>query len=82
MADKIVNVLEGPIHSSEVPDWDIEDDGFGLPYGEGYVLRVTLQDERGVLYESQLIFEEFFDAMEIVDHFTGQIVPYVWEDTF
>jgi hypothetical protein len=79
---KIVNVLSGPIHSSEIPDWDIDDDGFGLPYGEGYVLTVTLRDERGVLHEEDLIFQDFYDAMEIVDHFCDQIIPLEWEDTF
>lgn len=79
---KIVNVLRGPFHSSEVPDWDHEEDGFGLPYNEGYVLTVTLQDDRGILEEEDLIFEDFHDAMEIVDHFTNQITPYTWEETF
>lgn len=79
---KIVNVLRGPTHSSEIPDWDIDEDGFGLPYGEGYVLLVTLQDERGVLHEEDLIFQDFDDAIEIVDHFVAQIVPLYWEDTF
>lgn len=79
---KIVNVLRGPVHSSEIPDWDIDEDGFGLPYGEGYVLSVTLQDERGVLHEEDLIFQDFDDAMEIVEHFVDQIVPLYWEDTF
>ena len=46
---KVINVLRGPVHSSMVPDWDVTDDGFGLPYGEGYILDVVIQDERGVL---------------------------------
>jgi hypothetical protein len=79
---EIVNVLRGPIHSSEIPDWDIDDDGFGLPYGEGYVLTATVRNDRGVLYEEDLIYEDFDDAMEIVDHFCDQIVPYKWMDTF
>lgn len=82
MAKKIVNVLRGPIHSSMIPDWDEQDDGFGLPYGEGYVLYVTLQDERGILEEEELIFEDFHDALEIVEHFVGQIIPLEWDDTF
>lgn len=79
---KVVNVLRGPIHSSMVPDWDMDDDGFGLPYGEGYVLYVVLQDERGILEEEQLIFEDINDALEIVEHFVGQIIPFEWDDTF
>lgn len=77
---KIVNVLRGPVHSSMVPDWDEQDDGFGLPYGEGYVLDVVLQDERGILDEEQLIFEDIDDALEIVEHFVGQIIPLEWDD--
>lgn len=79
---EIVNVLRGPIHSSEIPDWDIETDGFGLPYGEGYVLVVTLRDERGVLSEEELILEDFDEALDIVDHFCNQIIPLEWDDTF
>lgn len=79
---KIVNVLRGPIHSSEIPDWDIDDDGFGLPYGEGYILYVTQMDERGVLSEEQVIFEDLDDALSIVEHFIGQIIPLEYEDTF
>jgi hypothetical protein len=80
--DKIVNVLRGPIHSSEIPDWDIDEDGFGLPYGEGFVLTVLLQDERGVLEEEDLIFEDFEEAVGIVNHFVSQIIPLNYEDTF
>lgn len=79
---KIVNVLRGPTHSSMVPDWDENDDGFGLPYGEGYVLDVVIQDERGILQEDQLVFEDFNDAMEIVEHFVNQVIAYKWVDVF
>lgn len=79
---KIVNVLRGPVHSSEIPDWDIEEDGFGLPYGEGYVLWATLLTDRGTLEEEQLIFESFDEACMVVDHFCQQIVPLDWDDTF
>lgn len=79
---KIVNVLRGPVHSSMVPDWDVDDDGFGLPYGEGYVLWATVLDERGVLEEEQLIFQDFNDAVQIVEHFCQQIIPLEWSDTF
>jgi hypothetical protein len=53
-----------------------------LPYGEGFVLLVTIRDERGVLHEEDLIFQDFDEAMEIVDHFCDQIIPLEWEDTF
>lgn len=79
---KVVNVLRGPIHSSEVPDWDHEEDGFGLPYEEGYILDVIVMDDRGVLEPSQMIFETFEDARKLVKHFTKQIKPIKWKDNF
>lgn len=82
MVDRIVNVIAGPFHSSEVPDWDDVDDGFGLPYGEGFMLVVTMQDERGVLTTEELIFQDFDEALEMVNHFVDQIVPLEWSDNF
>ena len=82
MVDRIVNVIAGPFHSSEIPDWDDADDGFGLPYGEGFMLVVTMQDERGVLTTEELIFQDFDEALEIVNHFVDQIVPLEWSDNF
>jgi hypothetical protein len=77
---KVVNVLRGPVHSSEVPDWDMDDDGFGLLYNEGYVLYVTMQDDRGVLSEEELVFEDFDEAMIMVEHFVDQVVSLVWDE--
>lgn len=77
---KVVNVLRGPVHSSEVPDWDMDNDGFGLLYNEGYVLYVTMQDDRGVLSEEELVFEDFDEAMIMVEHFVDQVVSLVWDE--
>lgn len=77
---QIVNVLRGPIRSSEDPDWDMEEDGFGLRYNEGYVLDVVVRDDRGVIYPDQLIYEDFEDAMSLVDHFMDQVIPVEWEE--
>ena len=77
---KVVNVLRGPVHSSQVPDWDMDDDGFGLLYNEGYVLYVTMQDDRGVLSEEELVFEDFDEAMIMVEHFVDQVVALVWDE--
>ena len=77
---KVVNVLRGPVHSSQVPDWDMDDDGFGLLYNEGYVLYVVMQDERGVLSEEELVFEDFDEAMIMVEHFVDQVVSLVWDE--
>lgn len=79
---QIINVVSGPFHSSEIPDWDELDDGFGLPYGEGFLLVVQLRDDRGIVRVEELIFEDFDEAMEIVDHFCDQIIPLDWSDTF
>jgi len=78
---KVVSVLRGPVHSSQVPDWDMDDDGFGLLYNEGYVLYVVMQDDRGVLSEEELVFEDFDEAMIMVEHFVDQVVSLVWDDT-
>lgn len=77
---KVVNVLRGPVHSSQVPDWDMDDDGFGLLYNEGYVLYVVMQDDRGVLSEEELVFEDFDEAMIMVEHFVDQVVALVWDE--
>jgi len=77
---KVVNVLRGPVHSSEVPDWDMDDDGFGFIYNEGYVLYVVMQDERGVLTEEEIIFADFEDAMDMVNHFVGQVAALEWDE--
>jgi hypothetical protein len=79
---KVVSVQRGPIHSSEVPDWDHEEDGFGLPYEEGYVVYATVMDERGVIEPSQLIFQDFDDARKLVKHFTKQVKPIKWKDNY
>jgi len=79
---KVVSVQRGPIHSSEVPDWDNDNDGFGLPYGEGFVVYATVMNDRGVIEPSELIFENFEDAVKLVKHFTKQVKPIKWKDTF
>jgi hypothetical protein len=43
---------------------------------------VTIRDERGVLSEEDLIFQDFDDAVEIVEHFCDQIIPLNWEDNY
>ena len=77
---KVVNVLRGPVHSSEVPDWDDDEDGFGLRFNQGYVLYVVMQDDRGVLSEEELVFEDFDEAMIMVEHFVDQVVSLVWDE--
>lgn len=78
MAEYIVNVIEGPFHSSQIPDWDEAEDGFGFPYGEAFVLVVALRDDRGVIRIEELLFEDVETPLEIVEHFCDQIIPMKW----
>lgn len=80
MADYIVNVIEGPFHSSQIPDWDDRDDGFGFPYGEAFVLVVAMRDERGVIRIEELLYEDLDSALEVVEHFCQQIIPLPWNE--
>lgn len=81
MGEKIYGVISGPYYSAEVPDWDIDEDGWGLPYGEGWMLVVQMDDERGVgISVEEIILETLDDALEIVNWFKSQIVPYDWEE--
>lgn len=81
MKQRIYGVISGPWHSSEVPDWDHEEDGWGLRFNEGWVVVVQMEDERGTIKPEEVVFEDFEEAMELVDWFKGQIAPYEWEDT-
>jgi len=76
----VFGIVSGPWHSSEVPNWDELDDGYGLPYGEGWVVVSQVEDENGRLKVEELIFETLDDAMELVDWFKSQTAPYIWED--
>jgi hypothetical protein len=77
---KILDVLRGPVHSSDWPDWDDTEDGFGFPYGQAWVLICKFQDEDGNIDVDEFHFEDREEAMVVVDHFVDQIVPYHWED--
>ena len=77
---KIVDVLKGPIHSSEWPEWDERDDGFAFPYGEAWVLVCKFIDEDGRVDIDEFHFEAYEDAAYVVEHIFGQIIPYEWED--
>jgi hypothetical protein len=39
-----------------------------------------MQDDRGVLSEEELVFEDFDEAMIMVEHFVDQVVSLVWDE--
>jgi hypothetical protein len=78
---KILDVLEGPIHSSNYPDYDEVDDGFGFPFGQCWILVVKAQREDGSVGVEELQFAEREAAIDLIDHFTAQISWILWEDT-
>jgi hypothetical protein len=69
---KITSVLAGPFHSSEVPDWDYED--------EGFVLICNVWDaDIGKLIQDEIVLETLDEAYEIMGHFMKQLRPYEME---
>lgn len=64
---KIYNVISGPIHTDFYPDWD---------EGEGWVLLVLTEDHNGALINEEIVVNTLAEALEIVDWFKGQIVPF------
>ena len=71
---KILDVLEGPIHSSEYPDYDEVDDGFGFPFGQCWILLVKALREDNSVGIEELQFEDREDAIQIIDHFVIRIL--------
>lgn len=78
---KILDVMKGPVHSSDWPDWDEVDDGFNFPYGQAWILICKFQDDDGNIDIDEFHFEDREEAMVVVDHITTQICPYEWEDS-
>ena len=69
---KITSVLAGPFHSSEVPDWDYEEDGF--------ILICNVWDaDIGKLIQDEIVLETLDEAYEIMGHFMKQLQPYEME---
>lgn len=78
---KIIDVLHGPVHSSDWPDWDDTEDGFGFRYGQAWILVCKYLEEDGSVHTDEFYFEDRDEALEVVNHIFGQIIPYEWEDT-
>lgn len=77
---KILDVMHGPVHSSEWPDWDDADDGFDFPYGQAWILVCKYMDDDGKVDIDEFHFEDREGAMEIVNHIFGQIIPFQWSE--
>ena len=69
---KITSVLAGPFHSSEVPDWYYED--------EGFILICNVWDaDLGKLDQDEIVLKTLDEAYEIIGHFMKQLQPYEME---
>ena len=69
---KITSVLAGPFHSSEVPDWDSDD--------EGFILLCNVWDaEIGKLVQDEIVLDTLDQAYQIMGHFMQQLKPYEME---
>jgi len=68
---KVYNIIEGPINTHDVPDWDDE---------HGWFIVGLVEQSNGALEEEEIIFDTFNEAYEVVKWFKGQIVPFeVWD---
>jgi len=67
---KVYNVIEGPIHTNDIPDWDDE---------KGWLMVCLVEQDNGALMEEEIIFDTFDEAYEVVKWFKSQIAPHeVW----
>ncbi len=71
---KVYSVIEGPYHTSEIPDQDND-------WGEaGWVVVALVEQENGSLAEEEILFDTFNEGYELVSWFKGQVAPYeVWD---
>ncbi len=76
----ILDVLQGPIHSSNVPDWDDHEDGWEFEFGQAWLLVVKARFDDGSVGVEELVFADRDDAMELVDHFVNQVSYYPWDE--
>jgi hypothetical protein len=67
---KIMSVLAGPMHSSEVPDWDGE--------GEGFILLCNIWDvDLGRMEVDEIVVDTLQEAYDIIGHFMEQLKPFM-----
>lgn len=66
----IYGIVEGPYHSSDIPEWN-EDDC--------WILLCQVENSYGGFEVEELTFWTFDDAYEIVKHFKQNITPFIME---
>lgn len=64
---KVYNVNYGPFHTSDIPGWDDVD---------GWMVVCLVEQINGAVEEEEIVFDTFDEAIEIVDWFKGQIIPF------
>ena len=64
---KIYNAIEGPIHTSEIPDTE----------DTGWVVVCLVEQEDGSVREEEVLFDTFDEAYEVVSWFCKQIAPFL-----
>ena len=68
---KVYNIIEGPISTYDIPDWDEE---------HGWMVVCLVEQENGSIFEEEINFTTFNEAYELVKWFKSQIIPYeVWD---
>lgn len=67
----IYGVVEGPFHSSDIPDWDEDDDC--------WMLVCQVENSYGGIEIEELTFWTFDDAYEVVKHFKSSASPFKME---
>lgn len=64
---RVFNVIEGPISTYDIPDWD-------EPHG--WLTVCLVEQETGAVEEEEIVFTTFDEAYQVVAWFKGQIIPF------
>jgi len=69
----IYGIVEGPIHSSDIPNWD--DDK------EGWMILAQVEQSNGAIMCEEITFDTFDEAYEVIKYFKEfRPLPYVLND--
>lgn len=64
---RVFNVNHGPYHTSDIPGWN---------EAHGWMVVCLVEQVNGAVEEEEIIFDTFDEAIELVDWFKGQIIPF------
>ena len=64
---RVYNLVEGPISTYDIPDWD-------EPHG--WLILALVEQENGALEEEEIVMQTFDEAYEVVKWFKGQTIPF------